>query len=186
MSNSDPSSGPLGPSSPPTRPLFIYGTLRALPLLAWVLTGDSSNASAISKLVKPARIYGYARFSLRGRDYPALVKHDTQSSTDGYILTLETATQRKKVDIFEGRAYRLETVTATILLETNKNHQEHSCVNGGRVVDADVYLWAGEKDALTANPWELEYFEKNVLEGWINLFAGMELVSEDDESPAAS
>ncbi|KAI1751747.1 hypothetical protein F4782DRAFT_176923 [Xylaria castorea] len=41
------------------RPLFIYGTLHALPLLAWASTGDASNISAVSKLIQLATVYGY-------------------------------------------------------------------------------------------------------------------------------
>ncbi|KAI1823285.1 AIG2-like protein [Xylaria intraflava] len=161
-----------GPSKP--RPLFIYGTLRALPLLAWALTGDASNISAVSNLIQPAIIYGYARFALKNRDYPAVVKHEPQSSVDGYLLVLETASQRKKLDDFEGEAYKLESVAVTVFDADGDGRTQKE------VVDADVYLWAGDADELTVSPWALEFFEKERLEDWLDLFDGMELVGESE------
>ncbi|TGJ84405.1 hypothetical protein E0Z10_g4372 [Xylaria hypoxylon] len=152
------------------RPLFIYGTLRALPLLARALTGDASNISAVSKLVQPATIYGYARFSVQHCDYPAVIKHEPQSSVDGYLLILETASQRNKLDDFEGEAYKREPVAVTVFDADGKNEKPKE------IVEADVYLWAGDADALTASPWELEYFERERLRDWLDLFEGMELI----------
>ncbi|KAI0965076.1 AIG2-like protein [Xylaria arbuscula] len=158
----------LTPSKP--RPLFIYGTLRALPLLSWALTGDASNISAVSKLVQPARIYGYARFALKNRDYPAVIKDESRSSSvDGYLLTLETISQRKKLDSFEGEEYRLESVSVTVFENSDRHREEKE------VVEADIYLWAGDSNALSVTSWELESFEKERLGDWLDLFEGMEL-----------
>ncbi|OIW32394.1 hypothetical protein CONLIGDRAFT_630068 [Coniochaeta ligniaria NRRL 30616] len=77
------------------RPLFVYGTLCAKPLLASILTGDCDNIEAISKLMQPARVSGYKRFA-------AVVVATPDSSVDGYLLTLETRSQRSKLDNFEG------------------------------------------------------------------------------------
>jgi gamma-glutamylcyclotransferase (GGCT)/AIG2-like uncharacterized protein YtfP len=76
---------------PNTRPLFIYGTLRALPLLAWAVTGEASNTAAVAGLARPAKVYGYARFSVRGCDYPGLIQSDESSVVDGLLLTFETS-----------------------------------------------------------------------------------------------
>ncbi|KAI0121255.1 hypothetical protein BJ170DRAFT_698703 [Xylariales sp. AK1849] len=154
------------------RPLFIYGTLCAQPLLAWALTGDASNTSIVSLLVQPAKIYGYARFSLHNRDYPAVV-HDDHSTVDGYLLTLDTVSQRKKLDDFEGEPYSPTAVTVSTFDQHGKPHQE--------TVDADVYLWTGEREALTSTPWDIEAFIKDRLEDWLDLFDGMELVGEEDD-----
>ncbi|KAH8158722.1 hypothetical protein CIB48_g9522 [Xylaria polymorpha] len=156
------------------RPLFIYGTLSALPLLAWALTGDASNISAVSKLIQPATIYGYARFSLTNCDYPAVIKHEPQSSVDGYLLTLETASQRKKLDDFEGELYELGSVAVTVF-NVDGNHQKQI-----EIVEADIYLWGGDANALTVSPWDLKSFEKERLGDWLDLFEGMELVGEGE------
>lgn len=60
------------------RLLFIYGTLCAKPLLAWVLTGDASNVGAVTHLARLARVSGFARFAVKGCDYPAVIKHPLQ------------------------------------------------------------------------------------------------------------
>ncbi|KAF4976748.1 hypothetical protein FZEAL_6627 [Fusarium zealandicum] len=151
------------------RPLFIYGTLRALPLLAWALTGDPSNTSVVARLTRPAKVYGYARYSLKGFDYPAVIKHpDASSSVDGYLLDLETVSQRKKLDDFEGETYKV--TPALVELQV------------GSTVEADIYLWDGDIEGLSEEPWELDTFVKERLEDWIDLFEGMELVGEDSDT----
>ncbi|RSL84298.1 hypothetical protein CEP51_004006 [Fusarium floridanum] len=151
------------------RPLFVYGTLRALPLLSWALTGDASNTEAVLPLLHPAKVYGYARFALRNRDYPAVVQHEDASSVvDGYLLLLKTTSQRKKLDDFEGEAYKVTPVSVELV--------------DGITIDADMYVWDGDIGAVSTEPWELDTFIKERLEDWIDLFEGMELVGEDSET----
>ncbi|KAM0563134.1 hypothetical protein ACHAPJ_000848 [Fusarium lateritium] len=148
------------------RPLFVYGTLRAFPLLAWALTGDASKTHIVGPLARPAKVKGYARYSLHNCDYPAIVKHASHE-VDGYLLSLNTTFQRKKLDDFEGETYKITPVLVTL--------------EDGSTVDADMYVWNGDKDALTNEPWELEAFVKERLEDWIDLFEGMEMVGEDSD-----
>ncbi|SPQ21913.1 cd2a9a11-c406-497c-b1d9-ea9abf319348 [Thermothielavioides terrestris] len=156
------------------RPIFIYGTMCALPLLSWVLTGDASNVDSVSALVRQARVSGYSRFSLHNRDYPAAVKQDNiSSSIDGYLLTPQTASQRRKLDDFEGEAYTPTLVTVTIL----DSNGEPS----GETVDADMYVWNGDMEAVSSEPWDLDAFIRERLADWIDLFEGMELVGGDQD-----
>ncbi|KAK1764339.1 hypothetical protein QBC33DRAFT_203470 [Phialemonium atrogriseum] len=148
-----------------TRPLFIYGTLRALPLLAWALTGDASNTAAVASLARPGKVYGYARFLVRGCDYPGVIQGDRCSSVDGLLLTFETSSQRKKLDDFEGETYRVAPVSVTL--------------DTGETVEADMYVWAGERGQLSTEPWELASFVNERLQDWLDLFEGMVLVGED-------
>lgn len=133
-------------------------------LLAWALTGDSRKTNVVAPLVKPAELKGYARFSLLGKDYPALIKHDKTSIIDGLLLCPQDKSQRKKLDDFEGEAYMVTPVQVTIV---------------GQMVDADAYLWNGERDAVSADCWDLDTFIRERLDDWIELFAGMELVGDD-------
>ncbi|KAF5699329.1 hypothetical protein FMUND_14810 [Fusarium mundagurra] len=155
----------MAESSKP-RPLFIYGTLRARPLLAWALTGNAANTELISTLTCPAKVHGYARYTVRSRDYPAVVKKDGHE-VDGDLLILETKSQRKKLDDFEGEIYAPTSVD--VVLED------------GSVVEADMYVWAGDQDALTDEPWELDTFVKERLEVWLDLFEGMEMIGDDED-----
>ncbi|KAF5716671.1 hypothetical protein FGLOB1_2477 [Fusarium globosum] len=155
----------MAESSKP-RPLFIYGTLRARPLLAWALTGDVANTEPISALARPAKVHGYARYTVRSRDYPAVIKKDGHE-VDGDLLILETKSVRKKLDDFEGEMYTPTSVDAVL--------------EDGSVVEADMYVWAGDQDALSDEPWELNTFVKERLEDWLDLFEGMEMIGEDED-----
>ncbi|KAF5611507.1 uncharacterized protein FSUBG_2341 [Fusarium subglutinans] len=155
----------MAESSKP-RPVFIYGTLRARPLLAWALTGDAANTELISALSRPAKVHGYARYTVRSRDYPAVVKKDGHE-VDGDLLVLETKSMRKKLDDFEGETYTPTSVDVVL--------------DDGSVVEADMYVWAGDQDALTDEPWDLDIFVKDRLEDWVGLYEGMEMVGEDED-----
>ncbi|KAK0651413.1 hypothetical protein B0T16DRAFT_403875 [Cercophora newfieldiana] len=155
--------------STPPRPLFIYGTLRALPLLAWAITGDESQVDAISGMLRKGRVQGYKRCSVRHCDYPAAIKDDN-CEIDGYLLLLETTSQRRKLDNFEGETYMVTPVAVSV-----ENHE------GGETIDADMYVWNRDNDALSSEPWDLEWFIKERLEDWLDLFRDMELVDEEEE-----
>lgn len=166
---------PAGSSTPTEnqRPIFIYGTLCARPLLAWVLTGDATQIDAVSRIIFRAHAEDVARYSLRGCDYPAAIR-EPGSTLRGYLLHPETTSQRRKLDDFEGEVYHVESVRVTILAEGNGKGQ-------GKV-DADIYLWKGDKSKLSGELWDLEWFIKERLEDWIDLFEGMEMTG-DDASP---
>ena len=67
-----------------------------------------------------------------------------------------------KLDNFEGETYTRTTVEAI--------------TEDGMQVEAYVYLWAGSGDALSGGEWDFTYFERQRLEDWLELFAGMEMV----------
>ncbi|KAJ6457477.1 hypothetical protein C8R47DRAFT_1180916 [Mycena vitilis] len=152
-------------SSP--RPLFIYGTLRAMPLLAWALTGDSSKTATVQPLAQPATVKGYARFSIHHSDYPAVVPGSPTELVDGLLLRLETRLQRQKLDDFEGEVYKPTCVDVCVQGEGDDVAQ---------TVDADMYVWDGDLDALDrGTSWELDKFIAERLDDWLELFAPMEL-----------
>ncbi|KAG7445496.1 uncharacterized protein BT62DRAFT_1006453 [Guyanagaster necrorhizus] len=142
-----------GTSQP--RPLFLYGTLCVMPLLARALTGDSRKTREVETLVQAAYVKGYSRFSLYGKDYPAVIKHADTSVVDGLLLWPRNHSQRTKLDDFEGE--------------------------NGEVIDADMYLWDGDHDAVSKDGWDLHTFIQERLDDWLELFGGMELVGDDDK-----
>ena len=158
---------------PEPKPLFIYGTLCAMPLLAWALTGDSANTALVMPLVRRARVKGYSRTSIRfgerTADYPAVVP-DEKSEVDGLLVYLKTLSQRQKMDDFEGDSYRAIPVSVDILDAQGRSLE---------VADADMYLWAGGDDLILNTPWDLDTFIKERLDDWLDLFAGMELVGQE-------
>jgi len=118
----------------------------------------------VLSLTEPATLTGFARFSIHGKDYPALILHDPSSAVDGLILRSRTQSQRRRLDDFEGETYSVTPVTVIV----KKNGIEEQ-------VDADVYLWNG-KDELAHLPWDLEEFKRDRLDDWLDIFSGMELV----------
>ncbi|KAH8158089.1 hypothetical protein CIB48_g10159 [Xylaria polymorpha] len=153
------------------RPLFIYGTLCALPLLAWVLTGDQKNTAVVAKFMQPARIDGYARFTIQNRDHAAVVKHP-RSSVDGYLLVL-TKSQRTRLDSFEGDSYK--AVSVRVLMESRSDPELPA-----RPTEADMYMWAGDINTVTTNPWSVKIFEKERLNDWLDTFEGLELIGRNE------
>ncbi|CAH0047338.1 unnamed protein product [Clonostachys solani] len=157
------------PQQSPTNltPVFVYGTLCAVPLLAWALMGDASQTDAVKKLIRPARVEGFARYGIKSCDYPAAVKCEG-SEIRGYLVTFSNSSQRKKLDDFEGETYSPTHLMAQIL---NPNGEA-----SGQCVDAEIYLWNGSLENLTMEPWDLEGFIEERLEDWLDLFDGIELV----------
>ncbi|KAL2021897.1 hypothetical protein VTK56DRAFT_6492 [Thermocarpiscus australiensis] len=153
------------------RPLFIYGTLCALPLLAWAMTGDATKVDEVRPLLRKAAVHGYKRCSLHGRDYPAAIR-DTGSSVDGYLLTPKTTSQRRKLDDFEGETYKITPVTVTILDDDGQPTGDN--------IEADMYVWDRDSDAVSLeDSWDLDTFVRERLEDWLDLFEGIELVGDD-------
>lgn len=155
------------------RPVFIYGTLRAKPLLAWALTGDSSNTSQINHMLKSARVEKYKRFAVKHCDYPAVIASlDEADFVDGYLLQTDTIFQRKKLDDFEGELYEITPIVVKIVGDNNQPT--------GETIEADMYLWNGDRDLLSSEPWDLDTFISERLEDWLDLFDGMEMIGELD------
>jgi gamma-glutamylcyclotransferase (GGCT)/AIG2-like uncharacterized protein YtfP len=160
-------------STTPT-PVFLYGTLRALPLLAWALTGEASQVDAIKGMLRKATVSGYKRCALYGCDYPAAIK-DENSSIDGYVLLPETASQRQKLDDFEGEVYKVTPVTASIIIDSEDDNEEEE------TIEVDMHVWDGDMTKVSLEePWELERFVTDRLEDWLDLFEGMELVGGEE------
>ena len=74
--------------------------------------------------------------------------------------------QCKKLDDFEGEAYKITHVEVVM--------------EDGTKVEGDMYVWDGDMEKLSDEPWDLEWFVKERLEDWLDLFEGMELVGDGD------
>ncbi|KAK0708942.1 hypothetical protein B0T26DRAFT_652720 [Lasiosphaeria miniovina] len=154
------------------KPLFVYGTLRALPLLAWALTGEATQVDAIKGMLRKATVSGYKRCALHDCDYPAAIK-DENSSIDRYVLLLETTSQRRKLDDFE-EVYKAMPVTASIIKDSEDDKEEET-------IEVDMYVWDGDMTKISPEPWELELFMADRLDDWLDLFDGMELVGSSED-----
>ncbi|KAK3389461.1 hypothetical protein B0H63DRAFT_99321 [Podospora didyma] len=154
------------PSDP--RPLFIYGALCAMPLLAWTMTGEATKIDQVRPLLRRAVVHGYKRCPLYGRDYPAAVPY-ANSSVDGYLLTPESTSQRRKLDDFEGEAYKIVQVAVTL--------DDGDGQSSGNIIEADMYVWDQNIETVDrGGRWDLDIFIEDRLEDRLDLFEGMELV----------
>src|SRR5215471_10714232 len=79
------------------RPVFLYGTLMAAPLLALLLTGDRENKDMIFLLRKKAILQHYRRGCVLGKDYPALVKGAEHDLVEGIIFYPRNMDDRRKL-----------------------------------------------------------------------------------------
>jgi len=157
------------------KPLFVYGTLCALPLLAWVLTGDATQANVIKskRMLRKATVSGYKRCSLYNCDYPGAIK-DENSTIDGYVLLLETNSQRQKLDDFEGEVYKATPVTASITRNLEDDNEQEP-------IEVDMYVWDGDMARVSPEAWELGKFIAERLDDWLELFGRMELVGSSED-----
>jgi gamma-glutamylcyclotransferase (GGCT)/AIG2-like uncharacterized protein YtfP len=155
--------------SPPARclPIFVYGTLMAAPLLAWVLTGSSSNSPSVLSTRKKARIAGFARRPVRHSDYPALLRAGADSVVHGFLVFPRDQSERNKLDNFEGEGETYKRTVVRAIIEEAEGETE---------LEAHVYLWAGAEEALDCCEWDFEYFERERLGDWLELFGGIEMV----------
>ena len=147
-----------------------------MPLLSLILTGDRSNTSIVASLARPAKIYGYERLAVANCDYPAALLSQPSSCVEGMLLQLTTKSQKTKLDNFEGDIYK--RVSVPVHLNTSETPAASEApVN----VEADVYVWDGDREKLTSEPWSLQIFEAERLEDWLDLFDGMEFLSDEEE-----
>lgn len=145
------------------RPIFVYGTLMAAPLLAWVLTGDASKTDEVLAQRKLGRITGFSRHIVLGSDYPALLPtSDTEAAVEGFVVFPRNISERSKLDTFEGDAYIRTPVAVDV---------------GGETVEADTYVWMKDRSELGDEDWNFTFFESERLDDWLELFRGMELIA---------
>lgn len=87
---------------------FFYGTLRDRDLLSLVLGRPLARDA-----LKPALLRDWRRCPARGKTYPILVR-ERGAVTDGDVLDGVTATEQRRLAIYEGAGYDLTRVFATI------------------------------------------------------------------------
>ncbi|KAI9566939.1 hypothetical protein HD554DRAFT_2040042 [Boletus coccyginus] len=137
------------------RPLFLYGTLCAIPFLAWALTGDATRTDLVRHITRNAYVKGYARYTVVGKDYPAVIKDGGDDDDDRLG---RNRSQRAKLDDFEGESYKVEHVAVMVVADGE---------GGEERVDADMYLWNGDPEDVSKERWDLETFERERLDDWL-------------------
>ncbi|KAK1751024.1 hypothetical protein QBC47DRAFT_464252 [Echria macrotheca] len=141
--------------------IFLYGPLCALPLLAWILTGDASRTRKVNARLHKAKVKGYRCGMLRGRDYPAAIEDD-DAWMDGYFLFIDTMAERRRIHEFAGPSFRVTSVTAHFGISFR--------------LSAEMSVWAGDENMVLPEPWDLDRFMRERADDWAETFDGMVLV----------
>lgn len=121
--------------------VFAYGTLQIPEVMRAVSGGDYP--------ARPARLDGYARFSLAGRSFPGL-RLQPGAATDGLLYGGIDAEALRRLDEFEDDFYRRETLSVV--------------TEAGERLAAEVYVVPPEHyGLLIEEPWDLEEFRRTGL-----------------------
>jgi len=128
--------------------LFCYGTLQ-VPAVIQTVTGRAHH-------VIPARLPGYARFSVKDADYPGIVPSKT-GETDGVLYDDITAMELATLDRFEGELYTRKLTR--VLLE-----------DGSRAEAWTYVIAEGQESRLTGQLWSLDSFIESGLDRFMRSY----------------
>ncbi|MGE4400634.1 MAG: gamma-glutamylcyclotransferase family protein [Desulfobulbus sp.] len=128
--------------------LFCYGTLQS-PLVMKAVTGHSYNG-------QEAILNNWARFRVRGSEYPGIIRKEESSVTGKVYWDLDEPTM-EKLDAFEGEKYERVIIQVTMADGTNM----------------DAWAYAIKDDCrkmLSDDPWDFDRFMQYGLEKFIHWF----------------
>ena len=128
--------------------LFCYGTLQS-PLVMKAVTGQAFSG-------KEATLYNWARYRVRGSEYPGIIQQPDSVVTGKVYWGLDEEAM-EKLDQFEGDKYERVLVQVTLA--------------DGSLEEA--YAYAIREDCqkmLSADPWDFDRFLQNGLEKFIHWF----------------
>jgi gamma-glutamylcyclotransferase (GGCT)/AIG2-like uncharacterized protein YtfP len=118
--------------------LFAYGTLM-FPQVFRHVTGRHA-------VGRPAELSGYGRYRLHGRSYPGLLRMPGEH-VQGMLYEGITAPQLRRLDIFEGRAYRRAKVRV-------------QDVRGRHVIAWTYVIPARHRALLSRRSWDASQFSR--------------------------
>ncbi len=120
--------------------VFVYGSL-LFPEIADGLCGQKLKS-------EDASLSGYARFALKGADYPAIIKKDN-SKVKGKVLRNLDENAIYLLTFYEGDEYGM----APVKVETDSG-----------IVNAVAFVWMAGNEYLEDFDWSEEKFESESLE----------------------
>nr|WP_321358653.1 gamma-glutamylcyclotransferase family protein [uncultured Draconibacterium sp.] len=120
--------------------VFVYGSL-LFPEIADGLCGQKLNS-------EDASLSGYARFALKGADYPAIIKKDN-STVEGKVLLNLDENAIYLLTFYEGDEYGM----APVKVETDSG-----------IINAVAFVWMAGNELLEDFDWSKEQFEAESLE----------------------
>ncbi|XP_076907873.1 AIG2-like protein D [Bidens hawaiensis] len=141
------SSGAVGGGSNSNKKhtVFVYGSLLA----------DDVVQVLLNRLpqVSPAILNGYHRFSIKGRDYPAILPVENKKVT-GRVLMRLSATELDILDMYEDEEYDKRVVDVSLL-------------DASKVLQAYTYVWGNSTHPDLYGEWDFEEFKVSKLKGYL-------------------
>jgi gamma-glutamylcyclotransferase (GGCT)/AIG2-like uncharacterized protein YtfP len=125
--------------------IFVYGTLQ-LPGIVKKLTGKTFNTY-------PAVLPGYQLFCVKDSDYPAILKNEN-AKTKGLTIEISDDLSLAVISFFEGDEYQAQEVTV---------------FTDGKSMPALAFVWTKGDEFLENREWDLQRFEKESLEHYLNV-----------------
>ena len=130
--------------------LFTYGSLMFAPVWQTLVSGRYDYESA--------QLYGFARFAVRGEEYPVIKPVNKSASVSGVVYLHVDDNDIARLDDFEGEYYRGAKVQVT--------------GNNG-LVDAETYVLRRRFYSIASNqPWNEAQFAKTGIKGFMAQYKG--------------
>ncbi|KAK9052760.1 hypothetical protein SSX86_029390 [Deinandra increscens subsp. villosa] len=127
--------------------VFVYGSLLANDVVQVLLNRLPQTSTAI--------LNGYHRFSIKGRDYPAILPVENKKVT-GRVLIGLSATELDILDMYEDDEYDKRIVDVSLL-------------DASEVLQAYAYVWANSTDPDLYGEWDFEEFKESKLKDYLEM-----------------
>ncbi|KAF5754008.1 putative gamma-glutamyl cyclotransferase [Helianthus annuus] len=147
-------------SSGGSHAVFVYGSLLADDVVQVLLNRVPQ--------VSPAILNGYHRFSIKGRDYPAILPVENKKVT-GRVLTGLSATELDILDMYEDDKYDKRVVDVSLL-------------DASEVLQAYAYVWGNSTDPDLYGEWDFEEFKESKLKDYLERTKNYVKELEDTET----
>lgn len=130
-------------------------------------TTRPSPTQVSSLTICPAILHQYTRHRVAFCDYPAVLpSSDPSACVRGTYVTGLTASNQKRLDVFEGNQY--ERIKVKVKLVERE----------GEVVECETYAWVAGEEELEGGEWDFEVFTREKMGRWV----GDEEYEEVDEA----
>ena len=137
--------------------VFTYGSLM-IPSVMVAVTGTHFQVSK-------AALRDYARFSLKGESYPAIV-FKAGAATDGVLHRDVDERSLKLLDDFEGELYR----RISVRVEVDQS--------GALMAEAYV-ISPAHRPLLSSEPWDFDEFKEEHLQAFLRNYRGFSTLRKD-------
>ncbi|KAK1315598.1 AIG2-like protein [Acorus calamus] len=145
--------------------VFVYGSLLADEVVHVLLKRVPPSS--------PATLYGFHRFSIKGRIYPAILPVENKK-VDGKVLLGITDPELDVLDTFEDVEYVRRPINVSLAVT--------ACMDGPEKLHAYTYVWENKRDPDLYGDWDFEDWKKLHLKDFLEMTEGLMEELEQPES----